>query len=191
MLDAVRLDDVGQAVQRWDSYDAHRGRWGAVGPLDVRPQGPVPGGDLVPHILEQEGNLLEDIGPPAAAALPTLLAAMDDPHVDPRRRATEALGTVGSGCGAEGQADLCVALAGMLADREQEVRRNAAYSLARLGPAVQAGTPAESTVVDALRLGMDDPYHYVRGLSVLALERMGTPAALGSALGHLQTMRFD
>ena len=59
-------DDVGQAVQRWDSYDAHRGRWGAVGPLDVRPQGPVPGGDLVPHILEQEGNLLEDIGPPAA-----------------------------------------------------------------------------------------------------------------------------
>jgi len=28
-------------------------------------------------------------------------------------------------------------------------------------------------------------------LSALALEKIGTPAALGAALSHLQTMRFD
>ena len=79
----------------------------------------------------------------------------------------------------------------MLTDREEQVRRNAAYSLARLGTAIGPDTPEESAVVTALRAALTDEYHYVRGLAALALERIGTPAAMGVALGHLQAVRFD
>ena len=89
------------------------------------------------------------------------------------------------------QAQLCAALAGMLADNEEQVRRNAAYSLARLGVAIQPGTAEESAVVTALCVALKDNFHYVRGLAALALQRIGTPAAMGVALDHLQVVRFD
>ena len=79
----------------------------------------------------------------------------------------------------------------MLDDSEEQVRRNAAYSLARLGTAIGAGTVEENTVVTALRAALTDEYHYVRGLAALALERIGTPTAMGAALSHLQAVRFD
>ena len=79
----------------------------------------------------------------------------------------------------------------MLTDSEEQVRRNAAYSLARLGTAIASGTAEESAVVTALRAALTDEYHYVRGLAALALERIGTPAAMGAALRHLQAVRFD
>ena len=49
----------------------------------------------------------------------------------------------------------------------------------------------EPAVISALVDGLTDDYHYVRGFSALALEKIGTPAALGAAQSHLQTMRFD
>jgi HEAT repeat protein len=79
----------------------------------------------------------------------------------------------------------------MLTDSEEQVRRNAAYSLARLGTAIVPGTAEEKAVVRALRAALTDEYHYVRGLSALALERIGTPLAMSAALTHLQTVRFD
>ena len=144
-----------------------------------------------PLLRSRAIDVLGDIGPAAAPALPKLLEAMQDTHVDPRRRAVEAIGTVG--CGHSEQAQLCVALAEVLRDDPHEqVKRNAAYSLARLGPALRDGAcEQEPAVISALVDGLTDPYHYVRGFSALALEKIGTPAALGAALSHLQTMRFD
>jgi len=64
------------------------------------------------------------------------------------------------------------------------VRRNASLSLARLGPRAAAAVPA-------LTRGMTDDNHYVRGFSVYALSRIGTPEATGALVKHLQTMRWD
>ena len=51
-----------------------------------------------PLIRSRAIDVLGDIGPAAAAALPVLVDALTtEDHVDPRRRAAEALGTVGCG----------------------------------------------------------------------------------------------
>ena len=126
-------------------------------------------------------DALGDMGLKAEAATPDLSAALADPEEDPRRRAAEALGTAG-----QNQAE---ALAAPLAqalqqDPSGEVRRNAALSLARLAPQTPAAVPA-------LERGMRDQNHYVRGFSVHALDRIGTPAATRAALRHLQVMRWD
>ena len=146
-------------------------------------------GSSTPLIRSRAIDVLGDMGPQATASMPQLLAALEDPHDDPRRRAAEALGTVG--CGAPNQAELCVTLAKLMSDDSQQVRRNAAYSLARLGPAMAGSGADESAVVEALSAGLVDEYQYVRGFSALALQRVGTPAAMGAVLSHLQVMRFD
>jgi|EP01046_Picozoa_sp_COSAG06_P008838 HEAT repeat protein len=158
------------------------------------------GADAVPALLEAVASdepvlrsraidVLGDMGPQAAAAIPALLDAFDDFEMDPRRRAVEAIGTVG--CGSADQAELCAALVPMMRDPHEQVRRNAAYSLQRLGPAIESGTELEAAAVDVLSAGLTDSNGYVRGFSAHALERIGTPASLGAALKHLQVMRFD
>ena len=124
-------------------------------------------GSEEPVLRSRALDILGDIGPQAAQALPALLAAArDDPDEDPRRRAVEAIGTVG--CGAPDQVrhphlvptqssspapnphnprpiitqsspqvKLCVGLAAALDDASEQVRRNAAFSLARLAPALR------------------------------------------------------
>ena len=79
----------------------------------------------------------------------------------------------------------------MMRDRHEQVRRNAAYSLQRLGPAIEAGTELEAEAVEVLSAGLTDSNQYVRGFSSHALERIGTTLALGAALSHLQALRFD
>lgn len=142
-----------------------------------------------PLLRSRAIDILGDIGPQAAAAIPALLGAFDDIEMDPRRRAVEAVGTVGHG--SSDQEELCAALVPMLRDHHEQVRRNAAYSLQRLGPAIKAGTKLEAEAIDALTTGLTDSNGYVRGFSAHALERIGTPASLGAALEHLQVMRFD
>jgi HEAT repeat protein len=160
------------------------------------------GAAAVPALLDLAGSdetvlraraidILGDIGPQAVEALPTLLAAVqDDPEEDPRRRAVEAIGTVG--CGAPDQAELCLSLAASLDDASPQVRRNAAYSLARLAPALRDAPLEQSEVaVSALAKTLTDTTEFARGFSALALERMGTEGSFKAALAHLQTMRFD
>ena len=82
-------------------------------------------------------------------------------------------------------ADAVRPLAAILSTDESDfVRRNAALSLARLGPHAQ---PAIPELADAMR----DSNHYVRGFAVHALYRIGTAEALGAALQRLQTLRWD
>lgn len=125
-------------------------------------------------------DILGDMGLSAAEATSHLVDGLRDEAEDPRRRAAEALGTAG-----QTSASLAGPLGSALAeDPSAEVRRNAALSLARLGPRAEAAVPA-------LTRGMTDENHYVRGFSVYALSRIGTPEAVQALVKHLQTMRWD
>lgn len=91
-----------------------------------------------------------------AAALPELISALDDSAADIRRRAAEALGLVAQGQTAEVTSRLASRLAHMLAvgDETQEVKREAALSIARLA------TDGEG-VVDALTGTSYSALHFV------------------------------
>jgi hypothetical protein len=125
-------------------------------------------------------DILGDMGLSAAPSVPGLLESLQDEADDPRRRAAESLGTAGlNDMGIGGK------LAEVLVnDSSGEVRRNAALSLARLGPKAAEAVPA-------LTQAMMDDNHYVRGFSVHALSRIGTPEAQRALILHLQTMRWD
>ena len=84
--------------------------------------------------------------PLLAAGIPELTRALGDSNNDIRRRAAEALGLVAQGQAAEVTGRLVSRLAQVLAvdDESQEVKREAALSIARLA------TDAEG-VVDALK----------------------------------------
>ncbi len=70
------------------------------------------------------------MGLAAAEAVPELVHRLRDEAEDPRRRAAEALGTSG-----QGSTEIAGPLGEVLpSDPSGEVRRNAALSLARLGP---------------------------------------------------------
>ena len=172
LIDA--LHEEAEAVPRNAAYAFNR-----IGPL------------AVPALLEAARNedarvrarvldILGDMGPVAADAVPHLIDRLEDDAEDPRRRAAEALGTAG-----QGSSHLAGPLGELLRnDPSGEVRRNAALSLARLGPNAAAAVPA-------LAQGMMDDNHYVRGFSVYALSRIGTPEATQALVKHLQTMRWD
>ncbi len=104
-------------------------------------------------------------------------SARKDPHTDVRISAVEALGV--RPASAPGVDALVVALD----DADDEVRFNAALSLARLGPAA-------STAVPALARGLTDPNRYVRGYAVEALERIGSRDALAALVPMLKDSRW-
>jgi hypothetical protein len=136
--------------------------------------------DTDPKVRARALDILGDLGLSAAEAAGSLLDGLQDEAEEPRRRAAEALGTAAQQSG-EIAAPLGRALQ---SDPSAEVRRNAALSLARLGLRAAAAVPA-------LAQGMTDENHYVRGFSVYALSRIGTPEANQALVKHLQTMRWD
>lgn len=149
------------------------------------------GAAAVPRLLDAAGSLdarvraraldiLGDMGADSEAAIPSLICSLADAEDDPRRRAAEALGTAGLGAPNAGQ-PLAQTLG---SDASGEVRRNAALSLARLGPLAVDAVPTLATA-------MMDANHYVRGYAVYALSRIGTPEANAALVKHLQTMRWD
>lgn len=153
-------------------------------PLGADAVGPLL--DLVdgasPELLAAIADILGDIGPDAVDALPALVRLLraDDPRV--RQYAAEAIGTVGQACDAA-PAELVDALG----DDDALVRQYAAVSVARLG--ARAGSLP--SVVDALKENLVHGHHHVRGWSIEALRRLGTPNALNAALDHLMTTRWD
>ncbi len=133
-----------------------------------------------PRVRARALDILGDMGLAAAPAVPALVEHLADEVDDPRRRAAEALGTAG-----QASTEIAGALGAVLQnDASGEVRRTAALSLARLGPNAAAAIPA-------LTRAMSDENHYVRGYSVYALGRIGTPEATRAVVNHLQTMRWD
>ncbi|MEM7132506.1 MAG: HEAT repeat domain-containing protein [Chloroflexota bacterium] len=125
-------------------------------------------------------DILGDMGLQAKEASSALLSGLTDVEDDPRRRAAEALGTIG-----QDDPNLADPLAQVMEnDASGMVRRNAAMSLARLGANAEAAIPS-------LAKGMTDQNHYVRGYSVHALSRIGTPEAAQAALKQLEILRYD
>ena len=122
---------------------------------------------------------LAQIGSPAHNAVPALMARAEDSVVEVRRYSVDALGSMGS------VADEAVpVLTDMLAsDTDDQVRFDAALALAQIGPASSDAIPV---LADALR----DGNRYVRDNSVLALKRIGTPAAESALFDYLLMSRW-
>ena len=99
----------------------------------------------------------------------------EDPAV--RLNAVEGLGLK------QGTPAAAEALAAALFDADDEVRFNAAFALARLGP---AAAPATGALVEALR----DGNRYTVGYTVEALERIGTPEAREALIRFLKIARW-
>ncbi len=127
-------------------------------------------------------DVLGDIGPDAIGALPALIGLLHDEDPRVRQYAAEAIGTVG-----QGSAAAPAELVDALGDDDALVRQYAAVAVARLG--ARAGSLPG--VVDGLKENLVHGHHHVRGWSIEALRRLGTPEALDAALNHLMTVRWD
>ena len=139
-----------------------------------------------PAVRARAVDALGDVGPPARAGETVLTAALADPEQVVREQAADALGLV---CGGAGDASsAAAALAALMQDDNDTVRRNAALSLARIG-AGAAG--AADQVAGALAGGCDDESLYVNGYSVLGLRRLGTPRAHRELLARLEEARWE
>jgi len=135
-----------------------------------------------PELLAAIADILGDMGPAAVDAFPALIQLLH--HEEPRVRqyAAESIGTVG-----QASAEVPAELVDALGDDDALVRQYAAISMGRLGD--RAG--ALPGVVDALKENLVHGHHHVRGWSIEALRRLGTPEALNAALDYLVTARWD
>lgn len=149
---------------------------GAVAPLlDL-----LDGADA--DLCVQVADILGDIGPRAADALPVLiqLCRHDDPRV--RHYAIESVGIVG-----QSESEAPVELVDAIRDPDAIVRHHAALSAARFGRKA-AALPG---IVDALSDNLYHDHHHVRGWSIEALQRLGTPDGFDAALKYLMATRWD
>ena len=135
-----------------------------------------------PDLCVQVADILGDIGPRAADALPVLiqLCHHDDPRV--RQYAIESVGIVGQVASAA-PAELVDAIR----DPDAIVRHHAALTAARFGPKA-AALPG---IVDALTENLYHAHHHVRGWSIEALQRLGTHDGVDAALRYLMAARWD
>ena len=120
---------------------------------------------------------LGQIDSDAGEVLTTLARGSADEDAYVRINAVEALGLK------SGTPTVVNALIAALSDQDDEVRFNAALSLARLGPGAAAA-------VDALADALYDGNRYVTGYACEALQRIGTFDALQMLLPFLQTARW-
>ncbi|RKU07172.1 phytanoyl-CoA dioxygenase [Candidatus Poribacteria bacterium] len=133
---------------------------------------------LYPQIREVAAEALGDIGSPAQAAVPALVAALEDESERVRFHAAEALGTV-----SQEDSTAIPALSAALRDENERVRQDAALALARIGPYA-------ADAVGALGAVFSDGNMYVRGDAVHALYRIGTPEAREILLRFLMRTRW-
>ena len=130
-------------------------------------------------------DLLGDIGPSAASALPQLLELVK--HEDPRirRYIAETIGIL-----AERNTHLetpCIeALLQLITDEDALTTRNAVFSIARLGPLART-----ETIVNTLKKNIFHWHHHVRGWTVEALLRIEDPEATAFIIKYLNMSRWD
>ena len=135
-----------------------------------------------PDLCVQVADILGDIGPRAADSLPVLIQLCHHDDARVRQYAVESVGIVGQvASGAP------VELVDALRDSDAIVRHHAALSTARFGPKA-AALPG---IVDALRDNLYHDHHHVRGWSIEALQRLGTPDGFDAALKYLMATRWD
>lgn len=113
------------------------------------------------------------VGPTATAAIPALVAALQDEAATVREHAAEALGDIGPNAG-----EAVGALASVLTDRATRVRRDAVRSLGQIGATARPAVP------EIKRL-LHDPEPVVRKaaeetLRAIAPEELPAPATKGT-----------
>lgn len=138
--------------------------------------------DADPALAVRVLDVLGDIGPPAAPVLPELVGMMRHDDANVRRYAVEAVGVVAQGRPFDGRL-----MVDALGDEDALVRRNAALAVARLGPDIGDG----SDLVAPLAENLYHWHHHVRGWSIEALQRLGSPSATRTALCFLMAARWD
>ena len=134
---------------------------------------------------------LGEMGPDAAAAAPSLEAALEDKSHYVIRLAANSLGAIGSDTAAEPLSRLLSADAPGW-DEEKNwgwtvrdaVNVTAAIALARLG---HRAADSEGALVESLR----NPFDQVGFLAVQALDRIGTDSAKQSIIDDLISHRWD
>jgi HEAT repeat protein len=130
---------------------------------------------------------LAEMGGDTAAAEPGLRRALSDADSKVRSWAASALGT---GCGAEAE----VSIAALSAAIEDEMpdhgyrRQTSAHAMARLAGKVEPAAADQVARVIAPHLHSGN--RYVRGLTAVALRRLGTPAATELLLDWLTVARW-
>src|SRR5579871_6679404 len=87
-----------------------------------------------PKVREKAAKAMGEMGPQAEAAVPALLAALEDSEPPVRSAAIQALGAIGRPAVAP--------LIDLLKHKEIPVRGNAALALGRIGPRAKAAVPA-------------------------------------------------
>ncbi len=135
-------------------------------------------GHIDSQVREVAAEALGDIGSPAQAAVPGLVAALEDESERVRFHAAEALGTV-----SQRKSTAIPALSAALRDENERVRQDAALALARIGPHA-------ADAVGALEAVFSDGNMYVRGDAVHALYRIDTPEAREVLLQFLMRTRW-
>lgn len=130
---------------------------------------------------------LAEMGGATAAAEPALRRALSDDDTTVRSWAASALGT---GCGADAEASIAALAASIDADLPDRGyrRQTSAHAMARLAGKVEAD--AADRVVRLLAPHLDSGNRYVRGLTAVALRRLGTPAATELLLDWLTVARW-
>ena len=130
---------------------------------------------------------LAEMGGATAATEPALRRALSDDDTTVRAWAASALGT---GCGADAEKSIAALAASIDADLPDRGyrRQTSAHAMARLAGKVEAA--AADHVARLLAPHLDSGNRYVRGLTAVALRRLGTPAATELLLDWLSVARW-
>ena len=127
----------------------------------------------------------------AAAAVPALVARLEDTSHRVVRTAIDALGSIAKGVPLDALARMLEADHPDWQDEayrrwipRDQVRTNAATVCARLG---KAAAPLEGQLFKAL----DDPCGHVGSFAMNALQRIGSPSAIRASMDYLYSQRWD
>ncbi len=148
------------------------------------------GKDAVPSLIDAANHsdwwvrdsaieTLGDLGKEASKSMNTLLHALNDPSIQVRRHASEAIGLVAN----KDSDNPTDHLINTLNDPDDVIRRNTVLSLAKIGPGADAAVPK---LIETL----DDNDRYVRGKALEALKRIGTNTSTEFLISHLMTSRW-
>ncbi len=131
------------------------------------------------HVRANAAYALGEMGHRAAGALDALAEALGDSDEEVRRHLLSAVSLVG-----HPQAPALAALAGALQrESNSQLRQLAVQGLARLNGPQDAAVPS-------LAAALEDSDPYVAAYASEQLCRIGTPAALAAAVGHLRRQRW-
>ena len=131
------------------------------------------------HVRANAAYALGEVGQRAAGALDALAEALGDSEEEVRRHLLSAVSLVG-----QPQERALAVLAGMLGrEPNSQLRQLAIQGMTRLNGPQDAAVPA-------LAAALNDADPYVGAYASEQLCRIGTPAALAAAVGHLRRLRW-